>query len=191
MFVPRALALILLLTLIQESSAQQRYHAVVAGLLDFEGEQTGGMPRDWAGSPPSTIFTDNKIVHSGKWALRLERHAGAPEPFSSIGTALPIDFSGQQVQLRGFLKSENVDGSFGLWMRQDINGSPVEFDNLSSRRLRGTTDWTEYSITLPLHAGARLIFGVLLSGRGKVWADDLQLLVDGQPIALVPINGSR
>jgi len=54
--------------------------------------------------------------------------------------------------------------------------------------VNGTGDWTEYSITLPLHKEAKqLVFGVLMSGTGKAWADDLQLLVDGKPIWELPV----
>ena len=34
--------------------------------------------------------------------------------------------------------------------------------------------------------GRQLAFGVLISGSGTVWADDLELLVDGKPIAAAP-----
>ena len=61
---------------------------------------------------------------------------------------------------------------------------PVAFDNMQSRQLKGTSDWTEYSIVLPLNRAAkRLVFGVLASGSGRVWADDLRLLIDGKSIA--------
>src|SRR5205823_5094475 len=61
--------------------------------------------------------------------------------------------------------------------------SSLAFDNMQQRQVKGTRDWTEYSITLPLHPDAKqLVFGVLVAGTGKVWADDLQLLVDGKPV---------
>jgi C-terminal processing protease CtpA/Prc len=54
---------------------------------------------------------------------------------------------------------------------------------MQAKQLKGTTDWKEYSISLPIHAEAKsLFFGVLLAGTGKAWADDLQLLVDGKPV---------
>ena len=55
------------------------------------------------------------------------------------------------------------------------------------RRIRGTSDWTEYRIELPLKPEAlRVVFGALLSGPGKVWVDDLQILVDGKPVSEAP-----
>jgi C-terminal processing protease CtpA/Prc len=72
-------------------------------------------------------------------------------------------------------------------MREDMDDASVEFDNMQNRQIKGTTGWTEYSIKLPLHPGAQKLFiGVLLSGTGKAWVDDLQLLVDGKPISQAP-----
>jgi len=59
----------------------------------------------------------------------------------------------------------------------------LALDNMSSQDVKGTRDWQEYSISLPIHTDTRrLAFGILLEGTGKVWADGLQLLVDGRPI---------
>jgi Peptidase family S41 len=60
-------------------------------------------------------------------------------------------------------------------------------DDMRRQALKGTTDWTEYSISLLLHEEARqLTFGVAVTGTGKIWADDLQLLVDGKPFWEAP-----
>jgi len=169
------------------SQAQGVRRSELAQILNFEVEQTGGAPRGWGGGPPETIFADNKVVHSGKWAARLERDAASTGTFSTITIGIPVDFSGSQVELRGFLKTENVSEFAGLWMREDAEGGAIAFDNMQDRQVRGTHEWTEYSIVLPLHSEAKqLFFGVLSSGAGRTWADDLQLLVDGKPIWDVP-----
>ena len=75
----------------------------------------------------------------------------------------------------------------GLWMREDGESPALAFDNMQSRGLKGTTTWTEYSITLPVRPEAKqLFFGVLVAGTGKASADDLQLLVDGKPVWEAP-----
>lgn len=49
--------------------------------------------------------------------------------------------------------------------------------------MQGTTDWTWYSLTLPVNYQAtQLQLGIILGGTGTEWADDLELLVDGQPV---------
>lgn len=154
----------------------------------FETDHPGNTPRGWGGGPPDTISVDGQIVHGGRWSARLQRRASSPDAdFSTMTMALPVDFAGTTVEWRGFLRSDSVSGFFGLWLRQDGGAGVLAFDNMQQRQLKGTTDWTEYSITLPVHADARqLVFGVLTSGTGTVWVDDLQLLVDGKPIWLAP-----
>jgi len=160
----------------------------LAGLLDFEAEHTGGMPKGWGGGPSGTFAVDGQIVHGGKWSVRIERKDDSGSGFTSVTKVIPIDFTGEKLELFGYLRTENVSDFAGLWMREDDDGGSVAFDNMQRRQLKGTNEWAEYSIVLPLNKTAkRLAFGILASGAGKVWADDLRLLVDGRSILEVPI----
>jgi hypothetical protein len=72
-------------------------------------------------------------------------------------------------------------------MREDGDTPGLQFDNMQRRRVKGTRDWTEYSIVLPLHPDAKhVFFGFLIAGKGTAWVDDLQLLVDGKPMWEAP-----
>ncbi|MGA2185057.1 MAG: S41 family peptidase [Bryobacteraceae bacterium] len=167
--------------------AQSVNRSELARILNFEAGPTGGAPHGWGGGPRETIFADDKIVHGGKWAARLERDASSANTFSTITIGIPVDFTGTRIELRGFLKTEDVSDFAGLWMREDGDSGVVAFDNMQSRHVKGTHEWAEYSIALPLSSEAKqLVFGVLSAGTGKTWADDLQLLVDGKPIWDVP-----
>jgi C-terminal processing protease CtpA/Prc len=184
-----ALPWLLLLLLASPSAVAQppAGRPELAGLLDFEAEHVGGVPKNWNGGPPNTFAVDDKIVHGGKWALRIERNDTSPSTLTAVSKTIPIDFVGAQLELRGFLRTADVSGFAGLWMRQDDDGGMLALENMQARKLEGTTEWTEHAITLPLNKAAkRLVFGVLASGTGRVWADDLRLLVDGKPIADVP-----
>jgi len=151
--------------------------------LDFEAEHAGGVPKGWNGGPAGTFAVDGQTVHGGKWALRIERNDKSEGAFTAINRMVPIDFAGESLELRGFLRTEDVSQFAGLWMREDGDSGSVAFDNMQQRQLKGTTEWTEYSIKLPIEKSAkRLFFGVLAAGVGKVWADDLHLLVDGRPL---------
>ncbi|HMH88422.1 MAG TPA: S41 family peptidase, partial [Steroidobacteraceae bacterium] len=150
--------------------------------------QDGGVPAGWKASQSSTVFTDRSIVHSGQWSARIERNTDSPAAFSGFETLIPIDFLGTTIELRGFLRTRDVKGFAGLLMRED--GAVVKnlvLSDMSSQTIKGTSDWTEYTIRLPLRPEAReLAIGALLSGRGTVWVDDLQLLIDGKPILDAP-----
>jgi hypothetical protein len=70
--------------------------------------------RDWGGGPPGTIYFDSSVVHGGRVAARLERSANSPHGFTSITKRLPVEFAGRSIELRGFLRTESVQGSAGL-----------------------------------------------------------------------------
>ena len=99
----------------------------------------------------------------------------------------PLDFGGSRIQLSGFVRTEAVTGFAAFWMRLDGDSGGLAFDTMQDLNLHGTTDWKEYTISVPVRPeGRNLYFGFLLSGAGKAWADDLRLLVDGKPIAEAP-----
>ena len=167
--------------------AQGTKRGDLARLFTFEGQQTPGGPLGWSGTT-GTIFADDKVVHSGKWAARIERDAASANQFSTITIGIPIDFSGTRIEFRGFLKSKDVSNYFGLWMREDGDSGSVGFESMQSRQIKGTHDWAEYAISLPLSKDAKqLFFGVLSAGTGKTWADDLQILVDAKPVWDLPV----
>lgn len=152
-------------------------------ILGFENEHSGDKPVGWFANPPGTVFNDDKTVHSGQWSVRIERNAQSSGEFSVIGRTIPWEFSANSIEIRGFLRTENVSGFAGLWMRQDNGTEMLSLENMESQQLKGTHDWTEYKITLPVQKEMRsLVFGILMAGTGKTWADDLQILVDGRPL---------
>jgi hypothetical protein len=108
----------------------------LAVFLNFEVQQASGAPLGWAGGPAGTLFADDKIVHGGKWSARLERDSEGSSNFSTITIGIPIDFAGRGIELRGFLKTEDVTGFTGLWMREDGDGRVAAFDNMQSRQVR-------------------------------------------------------
>jgi C-terminal processing protease CtpA/Prc len=158
-----------------------------APILNFEAGHTGDFPTGWRGGDRRTIHVDSSIVHSGKAAARIERTAITEDKFSTLTNSVPVNFGGSRVELRGWVRVDSVSEGAGLWMRQDGPRGMLEFDNMADRRLRGTSDWAEYTISLPLNPAAReLFFGFLLAGDGTAWVDDLQLLVDGKPVWQAP-----
>jgi C-terminal processing protease CtpA/Prc len=161
-----------------------------SGVLTFEAAGTAKPLDGWNGSPSGAegaLFLDSTVVHEGRYAGRIERTAASPGTFSAFALALPVDFSGDTLELRGWLKLENVSTHAGLWQRQDGPAGTYAFDNMEAHPNTGTVDWKEYSVRLPLHPKARTVsVGVLLEGTGRVWADDLRLLVDGKPLAEAP-----
>jgi hypothetical protein len=94
---------------------------------------------------------------------------------------IPEEYLDQRVKLTAYIKTEDVDGWVGLWMR--VDGPKKEgdkyreslaFDNMNDRKIKGSTKWQKYEIILDVDEKAvNLAYGVLLSGTGKAWLDDL------------------
>jgi erythromycin esterase len=119
----------------------------------------------------------------GRCVLRFESEGDAPVAgrFVPLGQAMPSSVAaGHALRLTGWIRTRDVQGWAGLWMRVDAPGRPpVAFDNMNDRGPRGTTEWRRFELELPVAPGSsQVVFGVLLSGSGVAWFDDLDLQVD-------------
>jgi hypothetical protein len=160
----------------------------VAPLLDFEQGAEGGLPTGWAAFAEGTVFADSLVVHSGRWSARLERDGRSEETWALMSAATSEARKGSFITLRGYLKTEDVSEFCGLYLRLDGQAGMLGADNMYQRQLKGTHDWAEYTIALPYSAETRKVtFGAVLDGTGKVWVDDLRLLVDGKPFDEAPV----
>jgi hypothetical protein len=155
--------LVLCLVLTVPAGAQTLTRQNLAEILGFENGTPGAFPAGWSGSTDGTVVTDCQVAHSGNCPARFERTASVPGP---------TPFWTSRFQSISWAKRSN--GAVLLKLKTSV---------------AGTTYWTQYSITLPLNSQAtQLYIGVLLGGTGTEWVDDLQLLVDGQPVADAPSN---
>ena len=109
--------------------------------------------------------------------------ANGPEEFGVATGTLPASrAAGKKVRYSGYIKTEGVTRGFaGLWWRVDGPSGVLAFDNMQSRQVKGTTDWTRYTIELPVDASVKNInFGALLPGDGTAWFDALTIELDGE-----------
>jgi hypothetical protein len=90
-------------------------------------------------------------------------------------------YRGKRVRFSGYVRSEIFEGWAGLWMRVDgEQGRRLGLDNMQNRPIKRTTGWTKYEIVLEVPVDSiALTFGVVLAGKGEVWADDLRIEVAG------------
>ena len=164
-----------------------RYAPLLLGLcltasgqtLNFETASTDG----WT-TRNAVLRVDNAVFHGGKGAARLEP---AGPGLAGVSASYPIEFGGKTLTLRGYLRTENVTGFAGFYMQEDGFTAGLEMQTMERQPVAATTDWKQYSISVALHPEAtKLMFGVQLSGSGKVWFDDLELLIDGKPVQDAP-----
>ena len=174
-------------TLRSSSTAQAQKLPETAKNLDFEASATpAGGPQDWGGGGEGYEITpDDKAAHGGKQCGRVAYIGESAPKLNAFGTLTQgisaEAYRGQRVRYTGYVRTEKVEGrGVGLWLRVDgpPEGKPLAFDNMqtSRRAITGTTDWKEYEIVLDVPKEATAIyFGMLLTGKGTAWVDDLKL----------------
>ena len=89
----------------------------------------------------------------------------------------PTDFLGKKVKLTGYIKTVDVKGWCGMWMRVDgqIKGKSLSFDNMGNRPIKGTTPWNKYEIILDVpETATNISYGVLTSGTGDALIDNFK-----------------
>lgn len=152
-------------------------------------------PKNWfhAGSQPKDyeMSVDRQIAHGGKASASLKCVAAHPSGFGTLMQTFKADtYRGQRVRLIGYVRADKVADWAGLWMRVDGPGGVVlAFDNMQDRAIKATSDWQPYDIVLDVPASAQEIaFGLLLSGKGEAWMDDLKFDVVGKD---VPVTGQK
>jgi hypothetical protein len=146
------------------------------------------IPNGWikAGSHPAEyeMGTDTSTHHGGRASGYVKALTKDLHGFGTLmQTAEPGQYLGKRVRLSAFVKSEKVSDWAGVWMRVDGSAEGnqpkvLAFDNMQSRPIKGSTDWTRVEIVLDVPSDAKdIAFGILLSRDGEVWLDDLKFEV--------------
>jgi C-terminal processing protease CtpA/Prc len=128
---------------------------------------------------------DTAVRHVDGRTIVLRAKPGTPASgFGTYMESIPADaYRGKRVRVSGYLRSSDVT-SAGFWLRVDGPGGVQAFDNMESRAMTGTRDWTAFAIVLDVQADAlTLKTGLLLMGAGTVWADDLRIDVVDPSVA--------
>jgi len=152
------------------------------------------LPDNWVAFSKNVGYTakiDSLEKHSGKFSLFIEKTDESSKwPFASYVYIIPAKYEGEEIELKAWIKLENVSDFMGLMLRiDDADNNSVGFENLVRKHIYGTKDWTQYSVKLPLNKEAQTIFiGPLLGGKGKLWIDDVQVLIDGKDISQAKIK---
>jgi hypothetical protein len=125
-------------------------------------------------------------AHTGKNAALLACLATKPSGFGTLMQMFDATkYRGKRIRLTAYVKTLDVTGWTGLWMRVDGSSGPsLAFDNMQDRPIKGTTSWAQYNVVLDVPDGAQAIaFGVLLYGTGSAWVDDFDFEVVGPEVA--------
>jgi hypothetical protein len=144
--------------------------------------------------PPAWILTG---MHPQEFTAGVDQDLGvkgakflrnkADDPHAWAALAQPVsarNYLGQRIRFRAFVKTQEVSGWAGLWMRVDNRaGRTIAFYNSADKPIKGSTDWQERSVVLDVpQDGAVIVFGVINNGKGQVWMDRLGFEQVGQDV---------
>jgi hypothetical protein len=152
------------------------------------------LPVDWfkTGSEPESyeMGIDKGAGQDGKNSATIKSIQKKINGFGALmQNCAPDKYLGKKIRMTALVKSKEIADWAGLWLRVDKQGSqtPLSFDNMQDRAIKGTTDWKRYEIVLNVPANASLLaFGALVHGTGQLWFDDMTFEVAGDS---VPSNG--
>jgi hypothetical protein len=133
-----------------------------------------------------SIYLDST---NGNGVATIKSIADAGEKFSTIASSSkPVTSLGKRVQFTANVKSADVTGWAGLWMRVDPknmnqNSESLAFDNMQERPIKGTTTWTKYSVVLDVpNVAGNIVYGILLHGNGQIWVDSFDIKIVGNEV---------
>jgi len=136
--------------------------------------------------------SDLDVHHGGRASGRLE-FVDTEEPDAGAGTlmqSIPADpYRGRRLRMSAFVRTKDVERWAGLWMRIDRPEGRSRFDNMQSRPIVGTTEWSRYEVVLDVPDDAASIhFGIVQDGPGTSWIDDVSLEPVGSDVASTAIE---
>ena len=152
------------------------------------------LPAPWFknGAPPAAeecdAGVDAQMEARGTRNITLNCEATHEGFVGAMQTFSATSYRGQRVRFSALIKGEGIEGWGGIWVRVDDTDKPGSaFDNMQDRAVKGTADWTPYSIVLDVSNNAQAIsFGTLTSGKGQLWISDLRFEVVDRT---VPVTG--
>ncbi|MEO2062913.1 MAG: S41 family peptidase [Christiangramia sp.] len=151
--------------------------------LDFEKvSDPEALPDNWIRWGNYEISVDDRVKYSGKYSAEISSEKGGS--FGSIAYGIPANYEGNYLQLEGYMKTENVEGSAGLLIRvDDASGKTLSFKDMSVYKIGGTTIWKKYKVLVPFSSEAHMIYvGGILQGKGMAWFDNFTLKVGRKDI---------
>ncbi|MGB8030395.1 MAG: hypothetical protein WCF30_12120 [Terracidiphilus sp.] len=149
---------------------------------------TNSPPTGWhmAGSKPANYQTsvDNGMIRNGLPSASLKSIVPVTDGFGTLMQSISAsDYVGKRVRLRAWVRSQDVGDWAGVWMRVDKENTVVAFDNMENRAIKGTQSWKQCDVVLDVPEDATgIFFGILLSGSGEVWMNDVSLEAVGKEV---------
>jgi hypothetical protein len=155
------------------------------------------VPKGWflAGSRPEEFESgvDPEQMYQAHASAFLKSKQTSVDGFGTLMHRVTAErYKGKRIRLSGLVKSQDVVGWAGLWMRVDQGKGAVAFDNMQERSIKGTTAWRHYDVILDAPKDATgASFGILLAGTGEVWLSNTNFDVVGNDVPITGLGDSK
>jgi hypothetical protein len=154
------------------------------------------LPAPWqlAGNDPQKFSAGVDQSDGFKGAKFLSNKSEEDKAWASLTQAISAqNYVGQRVRFRARIRTRDVGNWAGLWMRVDgVDRPNLAFYNSQDKPIKGSTEWQERSVVLDVPQDARrILFGVIDSGKGTVWIDQLALETVGQDVPVDSMQPAR
>jgi hypothetical protein len=117
-----------------------------------------------------------------------------PLGFATLQQTIEADnYKEQRVEFSGYVKTNLVAYWSGLFMKvEDIFGRVLAYDDMHDRPIVGTSDWAKFSVVLDVPQNAsKIIYGAVLSGKGEIYFDTLNLSVVKADVPLTDLSNKQ
>lgn len=102
------------------------------------------------------------------------------------------EYRGRRIRLTGYVRTDAVAGSAGLFARVDGREVTQASDYMLNRGLSGTQAWRRQSIVLDVPRDAvGITLGFHLTGPGRIWVDDMRLETVGRDVPVTGVPGHQ
>jgi len=155
------------------------------------------MPPGWflAGLAPHhyEVALDPKSECDGARAAYMKSRVKEPAGYGTFMQGFRADdYRGKRVRYSAVVRTEDVEGWAGLFMRVDGRdvAHPLAFDNMQTRALVGTTPCQRHEVVLDVPREAKFIWlGLMLSGAGNAWIGGVRFDVVDESVASTDLLG--
>jgi erythromycin esterase-like protein len=140
--------------------------------------------------PGVALHFDSTVFRQGRSSLRFDLDSAADTPYAHLYTlfSYPVDsVRGHIVTVSGWLRTRGFRGRAGLYayVHTPHIAGDVGLDRLEKvDSLPAAADWHRVELRLPVKATATAFgLGMRVLGSGHIWFDDLQVSINGRPLA--------
>jgi len=127
--------------------------------------------------------------------LHLRSNQESVEGFGTImRNSSSQPFKGRKVVFSAQVKTEDLQGWVGLWMRvaDSRTGEIYAYENMVREAIRDTQGWKKYSIVLDVDPNSDIVsYGILLNNAGKIWMKKAKLEVFTGKGEEIKVNKTR